>query len=570
MHMQEKDLLKMLDQLCALPHEAATVEFKSNWAKPEDIGEYLSALGNAAVLNGHKSAWMVWGVDDTTHTIKGTDFNPSTAKGEGNQALIMWLTQKITPRPDFEFHVVTHPSGRVVMLEIHPPLVSPLAFAGVRYIRIGSHTTRLADHRDKEVRLWQLLGGTQDWTAQIVTEASLDDLDPDAIAKARLEFTEKFPGKGKEVQGWDDETFLNKARLTIHGRITRTALLLLGREESAALLAPADVRITWVLKDESNRERDYEHFGPPFILSAQKALGKIRNLTLRELPSGTLFPVELLQYDSWVLREGLHNCIAHQDYSMGARINVVEFPDRLLFTNSGAFLPGSVEQVILQDAPPDVYRNPFLASAMVNLNMIDTQGGGIKRMFAQQAKRFFPLPDYDLGTPGRVSVTVRGTIMDERYSQLLMKRTDMDLALIMLLDKVQKSVHINKDDAARLKKLGLAEGRYPRLIVSGKVAAVTGGQAQHIRKRGFDNRYYRDLLVDLIRAHGPIGPNVITELFMEKLPDSLTTEQKRTKIRNLTFDLSHRKGSIENVGTERGAGALWQIKGSRQTNRDKK
>jgi ATP-dependent DNA helicase RecG len=207
---------------------------------------------------------------------------------------------------------------------------------------------------------------------------------------------------------------------------------------------------------------------------------------------------------------------------------------------------------------------------MVNLNMIDTQGGGIKRMFAQQAKRFFPLPDYDLGTPGRVSVTVRGTIMDERYSQLLMKRTDMDLALIMLLDKVQKSVHINKDDAARLKKLGLAEGRYPRLIVSGKVAAVTGGQAQHIRKRGFDNRYYRDLLVDLIRAHGPIGPNVITELFMEKLPDSLTTEQKRTKIRNLTFDLSHRKGLIENVGTERGAGALWQIKGSRQTNRDKK
>lgn len=170
----------------------------------------------------------------------------------------------------------------------------------------------------------------------------------------------------------------------------------------------------------------------------------------------------------------------------------------------------------------------------------------------------------------RVEVSIAGQVLDAKYTLVLMKRSDLKLQHVLLLDKVQKGVRVSKADAGRLKKLGLAEGRYPRLIVSGRVAAATGAQVQHIRKRGFDNRYYRDLLVELIREHGPIGPNVITELFMEKLSDSLSNQQKRTKIRNLTFDLAHRRDSIENIGAERGAGALWRIKVSGQTKGEEK
>ena len=135
---------------------------------------------------------------------------------------------------------------------------------------------------------------------------------------------------------------------------------------------------------------------------------------------------------------------------------------------------------------------------------------------------------------------------------------------MLLLDRVQKGVALSKDEAAQMKRLNLVEGRYPRLFVSARVAAATGGQAQHIRKRGFDNRYYRDLLVELIREHGPIGPAVITELFMDKLPDSLNKAQKRDKIRNLTFELAHRRSMIENVGASRGSGALWKLRDSTQ------
>ncbi len=129
---------------------------------------------------------MVWGVDNRTHSVLGTTFAPFATKGAGRQPLIMWLTQLISPRPDFQFHEVAHPGGRVVMLEIHPPRSVPLAFKGVRYIRIDSHKSRLSEHPAREARLWKALGGAEDWSGHTVPEATLNDLDPEAIAFARV------------------------------------------------------------------------------------------------------------------------------------------------------------------------------------------------------------------------------------------------------------------------------------------------------------------------------------------------------------------------------------------------
>lgn len=188
--MDQISLIALIDRLRSQPHEGAVVEFKSNWDKAEDIGQYLSALANTAVLERRDRAWLLWGIDDKTHAVKGTTFDPSAAKGEGNQPLVMWLTQKTAPRPDFRFHEVDHPDGRIVALEIHPPRPAPLAFAGERYIRIDSHKTRLSQHPDKESRLWALLGQKDDWSGEVVAGASVDDLDPQAIEAARRRFLE--------------------------------------------------------------------------------------------------------------------------------------------------------------------------------------------------------------------------------------------------------------------------------------------------------------------------------------------------------------------------------------------
>ncbi len=559
-------LFAILEQLLGMPREAATVEFKSNWDYPEDIGEYLSALANAAVLERHDRAWMVWGVDNTTHAVKGTTFNPFAAKGEGKQALIMWLTQLTSPRPDFQFHELTHPDGRVVMLEIHPPRTAPLAFKGVRYIRIDSHKTRLSEHPDKEARFWEALGGGgEDWTGQLVADATVDDLDPEAVEFARAKFTEYLiksePDSSRHEQlrhdaiAWDVPTLLNKARITKQGRITRSALLLLGRDESAHFLAPADIKISWILRDEQNRAAGSQHFGMPLILASGLLFKRIRNVSMEYMPDGTLFPTPVSQYDPWVIREALHNCIAHQDYRISGKINVVEHPDRLVLSNLGAFIPPSIEWMLEHQSPPEHYRNQWLIDGMVRLRMIDQIGSGIRRMFETQRERFFPLPDYaidsDMAAKPRVEVAISGKILDAKYTHVLMKRRDLNLSLVVLLDQVQKHQQISQDGARWLRAEKLIEGRSPNYFISAKVAEWTGQKASYIHNRALDDDYYRRLIVEYIQKYKRASRKELDELLLPKLSEVLTPEQKRHKMRNLIQSLRS-SGAIRNAGT-RGA-----------------
>ena len=385
-----------IDQLRGQPTETEWLEFKRNRYEPEQLGEYLSALANSACLADQPAGYLIFGIDDETHEVVGTDFDPRNTKAKGNQDLLPWLAASLHPNTGFDLLIVDYPAGRVVVFEVGPARDQPVNFYGTAYIRVGSSKTELSKHPEKARAIWT---HGRDWSAEVCERASLDDLDPEAIAKAREQFIVRHPPQAAEIEGWDDTTFLNKARVLRQGTLTNAALLLLGRPESSALLVPAVARISWVLKDAHNRELDYEHIEPPFLLAGDRLLQRIRNLTVRALPNGTLFPQEFTQYDPWVIREALHNSIAHQDYRLRGRIVVVEFPDRILMTNVGDFLPGDVATVIRQDAPQAIYRNPFLARAMVELNLIDTQGGGIKRMFDTQRKRSFPLPDYDLTEP---------------------------------------------------------------------------------------------------------------------------------------------------------------------------
>lgn len=552
--MNERELAALIDRLCAEPVETEWLEFKDSNYGSQDIGEYISALSNAACLAGKPRGYLVFGVRDGTHEIVGTGFDPYKVKGKGNQDLLIWLANGLQPNAGFEIHVLKHPKGRIVLFEIRPAWDRPVRFSGVAYIRVGASKTLLSNHPDKERAIWTR---RTDWSGQICERAGIDDLNRDALLKAREQFLVKHPNQADEIDGWDDSVFLNKARLTVGGAITNAALLLLGKDESTSLLSPSIAQISWILKDDRNRELDYEHFGPPYILQVDRVLGRIRNLTIRMLPSGTLFPQEIAQYDTWVIREALHNAIAHEDYGLRGRINVVESPVAVLITNVGRFLPGNVEEVLSRDAPLEIYRNPFLAAAMVNLNMIDTQGGGIKRMYEKQKARFFPMPDYNLTETDRVQVSIPGTILDERYTQLLMERSDLDLWQAMLLDRVQKRLRIPPEGSKVLKEAGLVEGRYPNLFIASSVARMTDQKARHIRDRGFDKKYYLDTIVALVSEHQPIERKDIDALLLDKLPEVLSHDQRKTKIHNLMNELA-RAGRIENRGNR--AKTAWFVK----------
>ncbi len=543
--MNAQELKTLLERLCQEPHETEWLEFKGGHCEPQFLGEYLSALSNSACLAGKPRGYLVLGVQDRTHKVVGTTFDPYATKGKGNQDLLPWLAAGLQPNVGFEVHILDDPKGRVVLFAVGPAWDRPVCFYGTAYVRVGASKTELHKYPEKERAIW---ARRTDWTGQIREGASLEDLDPNALNMAREQYRIKHPRQVDEIAGWDDATFLNKAKLTIRGAVTNAALLLLGKPESTTLLSPAVARISWIIKDAVNQELDYEHFGPPLLLQVDQILKRIRNLNVRAMPSGTLFPQEITQYDPWVIREALHNAIAHQDYGLHGRVNVVETPNAILITNQGGFLPGSVDMVIQQDAPLEIYRNPFLAEAMVNLNMIDTQGGGIKRMFQKQRQRFFPMPDYDLTEVERVMVSIPGNILDEHYSRLLMERSDLELWQVVFLDRVQKRQGITHDAHKLLKRAGLVEGRYPNLIIASKVAKLVGQKARHIRERGFNKQYYLVSIEALIREHQPIPRSEIDRLLLDKLPEVLSETQKKSKIHNLMAELA-RQGRIENRGS---------------------
>ena len=543
--MTTQELNDILNRLCGLEAENEIVEFKeakSNYDFTK-LGKYFSALSNEANLKGKPFGWLVFGIEDKKHNIVGSIYR---SKRKDLDSLKGEMANKTTNRISFiDIHEVNLPEGRVILFQIpSAPKGIPTAFDGHYYARDGEELVPLNIEKIERIRAQAT---KEDWSAAIVPAATLEDLDEDAIALARKNFKNKFPDKADEVDLWDNITFLNKAKVTSKGKITRTALILLGKDESEHLLNPADVKIRWKLMDELNNDIDYEIFGIPLILSVEKVFAKIRNIKYRYMQEGTIFPTEVAKYEPFSIREAINNCIAHQDYTKNARINVIEMPDQLIFTNQGSFIPGNVEKVVIEDSPEEFYRNRFLATAMFNLKMVDTAGGGIKKIYNFQRARFFPLPDYDLAND-KVKMVLSGKILDLEYARLLAQNKDLTLEEIMMLDKVQKKLPLTDFEEKHLKSKKLIEGRKPNFFISLKVAQKTGQKADYTKNKGFDKQYYLDLIIKAIKQHKELSRKEIDDLLWNKLPDWMSDKQKKNKVNNLIAELSRNK-IITNTGT---------------------
>ena len=541
---------QQLQELLIHHHENEVVEFKEARTSFDlnRLGKYFSALSNEANLKQSRCAWLVFGIDDD-HKVVGTQFRTDKRKLD---SLKIQISNETTNRLTFiEIHTTVQNDSRVVLFQIPTaPRGIPIAWKGHYYGRDGASLGALNIEEIERIRNQNVF---HDWSAEICTDASIDDLSEEAIAVARQEYVLKNPKLAIEAAGWDTATFLNKAKLTIRGKITRAAILLLGKPESSSLLNPSLATITWILKkDRQSDPKDYEHFTCPLMISVEQTVSKIRNLKYRYMNGYTLFPEEVDQYDSYVMREALHNAIAHQDYQLGGKVSVVEFEDgQLFFSNMGSFIPGTVENVIRADAPEIRNRNPFLAEAMVNLNMIDTIGSGIRKMFATQRRRLFPLPDYEI-THDRVNVTITGKVIDTNYARKLAEMSELSLEDVILLDRVQKRKSLTSDQATYLKGKNLIKGRKPNYYISYQVARQIRERNIDIGSRGLGDQVYKKLICDYLEMKGRAKRSEIVEHLLVNLPDVLNESQKINKVKNLLQYLKA-DGQIESEGK------FWQM-----------
>ena len=529
--------------------ENEVVEFKKaeNSFDFDDLGKYFSALSNEANLRGLDFAWLILGYDEKKHQLVGTSYK----NGEGALNNVKHdFAQHTTDGQTFREIIPIEVEGkRILMFKIPAsPRNIVMKWKGIAYGRDGESLKPLNQSKQDEIRRQT---PAPDWSAEIVPDATIDDLDEVAIAKARKMFKKvhsRIPAE--EVNRWSTEEFLSKCELMVNGKLTRAAIILLGKMFSDSKLRPAVAEVTWTLRDEKQDVVDYEHFSVPFILTVDEILAKIHNLTLREMPGGTLFPDTMKQYDDYTIREALHNCIAHQDYTLRQRINFVENPGFLYYANGGSFIPGTLENALATNGPQRFFRNACLCKAMVHFNMIDTVSRGIKKMFTEQMERRFPMPDYEIDNDKKeVAVRIYGNVINERYTNLLKDNKNLTLQDCISLDAIQKGLRIDDKIAQDLLKRGLIEGKAPDYTISLSVAKASKQLPGYTKVKGLDKARLKQMVLQLLQNAGEDGARreIIYEYLKDLLPSNKSPEQQLRYLGRLLVEMNEEK-TIERIG----------------------
>lgn len=559
------------DEFRRLPVETEWLEFKEakTTFDTDTLGRYVTALSNEANLCGRDAGWLIFGVKDKIDSatglrpVVGSSYAKNTADlNELKRQIFTYTSPSLGLNdPLVVDHPECIPGSRVLMWRIPAALPGiPVAWKGHYYGRSGESLGALPLNKQDALRAQSVM---QDWSAVLATD------DWSLLDNAALELAQEFYKRRhathsqvlsalqhKSVRDW-----LHGLRLAVNGKLTRAALVLLGKPEAVTCLGGPTPRLTWVLTDHTATIQTHHHFDLPLIRAIDPLVARLRIIEVSLLPPRQTAPLNLPNYDDWVIREALHNCIAHQDYAQGGRARVTEAPDSLTFFNLGSFLPGTVERVLGSRQPEQRYRNACLANAMVELDLIETLNSGLPKMFRLQKERFFPLPDFAFGqSPDSVSVRIYGKTLDEKYVHALMSATDLSLEDAILLDRVQKGQPLESEQIKRLRAKNLVGGRGPKVFISARVAVATGQEVNYVNNKGLDAKYYKALVLDLL-ALGVQPREKINGLLLSKLPASIHGDVRRKEfIKNLLQEMA-RDQQIENVGGATRA-AKWQLKKS--------
>lgn len=373
--------IALVDDLRDLPDETEWVEFKNNNTNPEMIGKNCAALSNSARTRGHNFGYMVWGVTDKNHDIVGTNFEPGKTKGKGNQLLSIWLAVKLNPSIYFEFRIVDHPNGRVVLLEIQATTSVPVEFDGTSYIRIGSSTSKLSDFPERYAQLiekirpytWET-GAAKSFCSQKEIFQLLDHTSYYRLLRKPL------PESTSEIlDNLAADKIISK---DVGGRwnITNLGAILFAEDledfpESLARKAVRVVAYKGRNKASGTKSRRDEKSG--YAKSFESLVDFLNALLPQREEIGPALREAEVIFPSIAVRELVANALIHQDMTItGAGPTIAIFEDRLEITNPGQSL---IETARMIDLPPRS-RNEMIASLMRRMRICEEEGSGLDKV----------------------------------------------------------------------------------------------------------------------------------------------------------------------------------------------
>lgn len=390
--MTSQELVALIAELRTLPHETEWVEFKHNKAEPQDIGEYISALSNSAALHHKQSAYIVWGIEDTTHNLVGTTFKPRHAK-QGNEELENWLLRLLSPRIELQIYEVVHESKVIVIFKVQPAPRAPVAFSGIEYIRVGSYKKKLKDYPEKERTLWAIfsetkfesdfavIGATSDEVLSLIDYTACFELLKYPLPDNRAGILDRLQQENI-IQARADDSFditnmgaiLFAKELTRFDRLSRKALRIIQYKGNNRI--------------ETLRERTGTR---GYAVGFEGAIGYIHNLLPQNEEIGQALRKTVSVYPDEAIRELVPNALIHQDFSIGGTGPMVEiFSDRIEFTNPGTPL---IDTLRFIDEPPQS-RNEALAGLMRRMNICEERGSGVDKVIFYVELFQLPAPEF--------------------------------------------------------------------------------------------------------------------------------------------------------------------------------
>jgi len=389
--MDERELKAIVSDIQASPTECEWVEIKHNNYDPQTIGEYVSALSNGAAYMGQSRGYMAWGLDNDTHKIVGTSFNPKEVK-IGNQELENWIATQLSPRIDFSFREVLFPEGRVVVMLIDSAGNMPVKFKGLAWIRVGSYKKPLSEHPERERKIWQ---------------NTINNCFENKVAKAGVSSDEvlqlldypkffellhiPFPDSKSTILAKLEEEGIIVKRQSCFDITNLGAILFANDLSSFELLSRKKVRVIFYKGNNRINAIKEQLIKGGYAVSFEGLVEYIgANIPMNE-EIGKALRRNIPMYPPIAIREFVANALIHQDFSIGGSSPMIEiFSNRMEITNPGKPL---IDVFRFIDHTP-ISRNEKLASLMRRMNICEERGSGIDRALVQCELAQLPAPDF--------------------------------------------------------------------------------------------------------------------------------------------------------------------------------
>jgi ATP-dependent DNA helicase RecG len=389
--MEKEELIILIDELRALPHESEWVEFKVNNANPQSIGEYISALANSACIENKEYAYLVFGIENERHQAVGTIFKPRTDK-VGNQELENWLVTQLEPKVGVKIFEFEYQAKNMVLFQIEPASNRPVLFRGEAYVRVGTYTKKLKEHPEKEGKIWQKAKHTvfeKDYVMRnISADRVLELLDYPSVFKM---LNIPLPTNKEGILGkLEEEKLIVKKLLKYH--MTNLGAILfavdLDKFENLSRKAPRVIIYRGNHKLQTIKEQAEKS-------GYAVAFERLVNYVNDKLPSNEeidrVFRKEVRVFPELAIRELIANAIIHQDFNIGGMSVMIEiFDNRIEITNPGTPL---IDTKRFIDHSPES-RNEMLAGMMRRMNICEERGSGVDKVIAQIEVFQLPAPEF--------------------------------------------------------------------------------------------------------------------------------------------------------------------------------